>query len=79
MRRIVLDHGRKDRAERDLYKKVLRQIASHKRHTLEQRLADAALTFWKEVLEERQNAEAHGRAVARTVQPLVGPSESRDK
>lgn len=25
------------------------------------------------------NAEGHGRAVARTVDPLVGPSESRDK
>jgi hypothetical protein len=30
---------------------------------------------WMEGYEASQNAEAHGRAVARTVQPLVGSSE----
>ena len=41
---------------------------------------DTAPCYWcamaQKAIDELQNAEAHGRAVARTVQPLVGLSES---
>ena len=40
--------------ERDIYRKVLRQIADRKRRTCEQGLALACLEFWDTMEEERK-------------------------
>lgn len=40
--------------ESDFYRKQLQAIASRKRHTIEQRLAASALTFWDELKKERR-------------------------
>jgi hypothetical protein len=58
-------------------KSVLELLEDHGIHATRLRLAMAAKQFNElnallAKIEARANAEAHGRAVARTVQPLVG-------
>ena len=43
------------------FRKIVRQIAGHKRHTREQRLAAAALGLWEEIEDYRRTGRRHRR------------------